>query len=58
MPSAIDRYQLQELLVAGGQLVEVLPEAEFAEEHLEGAVNINLKRLTERRYAGSIATGR
>lgn len=26
-------------------MVEVLPEAEFDEEHLPGATNINLKRL-------------
>lgn len=45
MPEPIDRYRVQELVAAGAQLVEVLPEAEFAEEHLPGASNINLKRL-------------
>ena len=29
----------------GGQLVEVLPEEEYREAHLPGAVNIPLKRL-------------
>ena len=37
--------RLRELLDAGAQLVEVLPEAEYAEEHLPGAVNIPLKTL-------------
>src|SRR5207248_2978064 len=37
--------RLRELLDAGAQLVEVLPEEEYAEEHLPGAVNIPLKRL-------------
>ena len=37
--------RLRELLDAGAQLVEVLPEAEYAEEHLPGAINIPLKTL-------------
>ena len=45
MPESIDRIRVQQLLAAGAQLVEVLPEAEFDEEHLPGATNINLKRL-------------
>lgn len=45
MPESINRIRVQQLLAAGAQLVEVLPEAEFDEEHLPGATNINLKRL-------------
>ena len=45
MPESIDRIRVQQLLAAGAQLVEVLPEAEFEEEHLPGATNVNLKRL-------------
>jgi rhodanese-related sulfurtransferase len=37
--------RLRELVDAGAQLVEVLPEQEYAEEHLPGAINIPLKRL-------------
>ncbi len=37
--------RLRELLEAGAQVIEVLPEAEYAEEHLPGAVNIPLKKL-------------
>ena len=40
MPTSIDPARLQELLEHGAQLVEVLPAAEYAEEHLPGAVSI------------------
>lgn len=36
---------LAELTAAGAQLVEVLPQDEYEEAHLPGAVNIPLKRL-------------
>jgi len=36
MATRIDLGQLQELLDGGGQLVEVLPAAEYADEHLPG----------------------
>jgi len=42
---AIDRDRVQELVQAGAQLVEVLPEEEFEDEHLPGAVNLSLKEL-------------
>jgi rhodanese-related sulfurtransferase len=45
MPTAIDRDQVQELLQQGAQLVEVLPEDEFEDEHLPGAINIPLKTI-------------
>ena len=45
MMSAIDAHRLREVAAAGAQLVEVLPEAEYREEHLPGAVNIPLKQL-------------
>jgi rhodanese-related sulfurtransferase len=37
--------RLCELLDGDAQLVEVLPEAEYAEEHLPGAINIPLTTL-------------
>ena len=46
MPQAIDIDEIRELLAAGAQLVEVLPPAEFEEEHLSGAINIPLKQMT------------
>jgi rhodanese-related sulfurtransferase len=44
MATRIDLAQLQKL-VDGGQLVEVLPAAEYADEHLPGAINLPLKQL-------------
>jgi rhodanese-related sulfurtransferase len=41
----ITHERLRELLDGGAQLVEVLPEQEYAEEHLPGAINLPLKRL-------------
>jgi phage shock protein E len=45
MAHRIDNARLRELLDAGAQLVEVLPEEEYHEERLAGALNIPLKRL-------------
>ena len=45
MPTPIDRDQVQHLLELGAQLIEVLPEAEYADEHLPGAINIPLKTI-------------
>jgi rhodanese-related sulfurtransferase len=45
MPIPIDRTEVQRLLDDGAQLVEVLPEADFEDEHLPGAINIPLKSL-------------
>jgi rhodanese-related sulfurtransferase len=43
VPTHIERERLIELVKAGAQLVEVLPAAEYAEEHLRGAINIPLR---------------
>ena len=45
MPTEIDREEVQRLLGQGARLVEVLPAAEYREEHLPGAVSIPLKEL-------------
>jgi rhodanese-related sulfurtransferase len=45
MPTSIEVDQLQQLLADGAQLVEVLPEAEYQDEHLPGAQSIPLKQL-------------
>ena len=45
MPIPIGRDEVQRLVTAGAQLVEVLPEQEYGEEHLPGAINIPLKTL-------------
>jgi rhodanese-related sulfurtransferase len=45
MPTPIDRDGVQRLLSDGAQLVEVLPQDEYEDEHLPGAINIPLKTL-------------
>jgi rhodanese-related sulfurtransferase len=51
MSSRIEIDRLRELIDAGAQLVEVLPQDEYDEEHLPGAVNIPLKTLDEQSTA-------
>jgi rhodanese-related sulfurtransferase len=45
MAARVEIDELCELLDGGAQLVEVLPEEEYDEEHLPGAINIPLKTL-------------
>jgi rhodanese-related sulfurtransferase len=46
MPTSIDRQEVQRLLgQQEAQLIEVLPAAEYEDEHLPGAINIPLKEL-------------
>lgn len=45
MAIPVDRERVQELLSEGAQLVEVLPRAEYEDEHPPGAINIPLKEL-------------
>jgi rhodanese-related sulfurtransferase len=49
MPRALDVAGARQQLLAGAQLVEVLPEADYRQEHLPGAVNIPLAELTAER---------
>ena len=46
MPTPIGRAELGRLAEAGAQLVEVLPQDEYDEEHLPGAIHLPLKKLT------------
>ncbi|MEW6471530.1 MAG: rhodanese-like domain-containing protein [Actinomycetota bacterium] len=46
MPAVVNRRELLRLLEeADAQLIEVLPRAEYDQEHLPGAVNLPLKQL-------------
>jgi rhodanese-related sulfurtransferase len=45
MPTQIDRDEVQRLVAAGAQLVDVLKPEEYEKEHLPGAINIPLKKL-------------
>lgn len=46
MVTPIDRTALLSLIDADAQIVDVLPEHEYTEAHIPGAINIPLKRLT------------
>lgn len=47
MTTAISRKELQDLIASADvQIVDVLPDREFNESHIPGAVNIPLKELT------------
>jgi rhodanese-related sulfurtransferase len=45
MPTRIEIGELRSLMDRGAQVVEVLPQEEYDEEHLRGAVNIPVKEL-------------
>ena len=46
MPQSVTRSQVQRMVADGAQLAEVLPEAEYREEHLPDAIHLPLKSLT------------
>jgi phage shock protein E len=48
MPTSVSRAELQGLLDADAQLVEVLAQDEYRAEHLPGAINIPLQELARR----------
>ena len=52
MAQGIDNAGMRGLLDAGAQVVEVLPEDDYRELHLPGAVNIPLKELDAETTAG------
>jgi rhodanese-related sulfurtransferase len=52
MPTEIDREDVRRLLDEGAQLVEVLPRAEYEDEHLPDAINIPLKELDHESVRG------
>jgi rhodanese-related sulfurtransferase len=52
MAMRIEHDELRQLLDRGAQVVEVLPEEDYAELHLPGAVNIPLKELDAETTAG------
>ena len=47
----IGRDEVRRLVASGAQLVEVLPEEEYGEDHIPGAVNIPLRELDDRARA-------
>ncbi len=58
MPTSITREEVQRLMQEeAAQLVEVLPSQEYQDEHIEGAINLPLKRLN-RETAGRLDNSR
>jgi len=45
VPVEIDRKEVQRLVAAGAQLVEVLGAKEYEEEHLAGAISLPLRSI-------------
>ena len=53
MPTNATRDDVQRLMKEeNGQPVDVLPQAEYRGEHLEGAINIPLKKLSRQTTSG------
>ncbi len=53
MPTSIWRDEVQRFIRdEGALLIEVLPTAEYQDEHIEGAINIPLKRLDPESTSG------
>lgn len=46
MPTEIHRAEVQRLLAAGAQVIDVLPPEEYAELHIAGAISIPLRELS------------
>jgi len=58
MPTAIDRHEVERLFTdRRAQVVEVLPAAEYEDEHLPGAINIPLREL-DRQTTSRLDRGR
>ncbi len=57
MATQIALDEVHRLIHVGGQLVEALPEAEYEDAHLPGAINLPLKQLTAH-TAGVLDRGR
>jgi rhodanese-related sulfurtransferase len=47
-PIEIHRDEVQRLLAAGAQVIDVLPRGEYEAEHIAGAISIPLKELDAR----------
>ncbi|HET9659519.1 MAG TPA: rhodanese-like domain-containing protein [Thermomicrobiales bacterium] len=45
MPTTIGHRSVQRLLANGATLIDVLPDEEYANEHIAGAIHIPLRRL-------------
>lgn len=53
----VEREQVRQLVAAGAQLVDVMPEKEYNEGHLQDAINLPLRSLN-RESAGALRPDR
>jgi phage shock protein E len=51
MPTPVELAQVERLVADGAQLAEALPEEEYEEGHLPGAISLPLRQLTAERAA-------
>jgi rhodanese-related sulfurtransferase len=58
MPIDIQRDEVQQLVAAGAQLVEVLPAEEYAQEHLPGAISLPLETFSRASVAALLDSKR
>lgn len=47
MVTNIGRAELVSLIESGAQIVDVLPEPEYAAQHIPGAISLPLRQLTD-----------
>ena len=57
MPIVVQREEVQRLVAAGAQLVDVLPSEEYEAEHIAGAIGIPLTTL-DRQTTARLDAGR
>jgi rhodanese-related sulfurtransferase len=57
-PKPVVRGEVQRLVAAGAQLVEVLPADEYDAEHLPGAIHLPLKAVTREATERTLDRGR
>ena len=57
MATIVDIDEVQRMVQQGAQLVDVLPEREYGEEHLRGAISLPLKSFNQE-TAGRLDHGR
>ena len=51
MPTRVTRDDVQRMITEGAQVIDPLPEAEYAEEHIPGAINVPQNKLTREAVA-------
>jgi rhodanese-related sulfurtransferase len=45
MPTSIDHRSVQRLLASGATIIDVLPDEEYENEHIAGAIHLHLRKL-------------